>query len=249
MVRNQIGFESLERSRSTTNLDKAASRVLQALKDNADIFSTSVAHQTAVFNKRFGKSDLLLQQTGKETKTSIQAVSQRTGGFSDDRGQWLECAVSSIIVSLSFLGMNDRFERVVDAHADTLSWIFEFRPTSSQRWDTFTSWLEQEHGGAVYLVSGKAASGKSTLMRYIFENHWKLCKSDAWTHGGPLMIPMFYIWSTETVMQNSEIGLFRSLLHQMFSQNRSLVQEILPGLSPISNCRGLRSVALGAPGA
>ena len=139
--------------------------------------------------------------------------------------------VSAIIASLSFSGMNDRFERVVDAHAHTYSWIFESNSNSDQSWDSFTSWLGQDHGDPVYWVSGKAASGKSTLMRYIIENNRRLCKClDAWTQGRPLMTPHFFFWSTGTAMQKSQNGLFRSLLHQIFSQNPHLIQEALPDL-------------------
>ena len=176
-------------------------------------------------DKRLAESDALLQQTSNEIEASIQTVRQKTDDY------YYHKAVSAIIASLSFPGMNERFERVVDAHADTYSWIFEFKSNSDQCWDSFISWLEQEHVDPIYWVSGKAASGKSTLMRYIIENQWKLCKSlDAWTQGRQLMIPNFFFWSTGTAMQKSQNGLFRSLLHQIFSQDPTLVQEALPDL-------------------
>lgn len=202
--------------------------MLQALKDNADIFDTSLTHQEAVFDKRLEESELLLRQTVNEIKTSIQTESQKAKNLHNDQ---VECAVSSIIASLTFPGMNERYGQVLDAHANTYSWIFEPKTTSDQPWDSFTSWLEQEHGAPIYWVSGKAASGKSTLMRYILENQWKLCNSlDTWTQSRPLMIPNFFFWSTGTAMQKSQNGLFRSLLHQIFSQDPNLVQEVLPDL-------------------
>lgn len=202
--------------------------MLQALKDNADIFDTSLTHQEAVFNKRLEESELLLRQTANEIKTSIQTESHKAKKFYNDQ---VECAVSSIIASLTFPGMNDRYGQVLDAHANTYSWIFESKTTSDQPWDSFTSWLEQEHDAPIYWVSGKAASGKSTLMRYILEDRRRLRKSlDTWTQGRPLMIPKFFFWSTGTAMQKSQNGLFRSLLHQIFSQDPNLVQEVLPDL-------------------
>lgn len=202
--------------------------MLQALKDNADIFDTSLTHQDAVFNERLEESQLLLRQTADETRSSIQIESQKSQSFHNDQ---VEFVVSSIIASLTFPGMNDRYGQVLDAHANTYSWIFESEIASNQPWDSFTSWLEQEHGATIYWVSGKAASGKSTLMRYLLENRRKLCKSlDTWTQSRPLMIPNFFFWSTGTAMQKSQNGLFRSLLHQIFSQDPNLVQEVLPDL-------------------
>ena len=219
-------MESIERSKLTSQLNKTASRVLQALKDNADIFDACLTRQTTSFDQRLEESDLLLQQTGNDIKTSVQTVVRRR---TDDHHDYE--AISAIIESLSFPGMDDRFERVGDAHANTYSWIFDSRTTSDQPWDSFTSWLEQEHGDSIYWLSGKASSGKSTLMRYIIENKWKLCKSlEAWTQSRPLMILNYFFWSIGTVMQKSQNGLFRSLLHQIFSQDRNLVQEALPDL-------------------
>ena len=203
---------------------------MQALKDNVDVFETSLTHQTAALNNRLKESDLLLQQTGNEIRTSIQTASQKREDLCDYARRF-EYALSSIIASLKFPGMDDRFECVADAHASTFSWVFESKTTSDQPWDSFTSWLEQENGDHIYWVSGKAASGKSTLMRYIFENKRKLGESlDTWRQGRPLMTPNFFFWSIGTAMQKSQNGLFRSLLHQILSQDRNLVQEVLPEL-------------------
>ena len=224
-LRSHCDFESFESSHSTTRLDKTASPVFQALKDDVDVFDASLTPQSEML-----ESDILPQRTNREIRSSIQTTRWRTNDLDEER-QWLDCAVSAIIASLSFPGMNNRYERLVDAHVNTYSWIFGPDHTTDQPWDSFTSWLAQEEGASIYWLSGRAASGKSTLMRYIMENRRELHNSlRPWTKGRALVIPKFFFWSTGTVMQKSQNGLFCSLLHQIFSQDRDLVQEFLPDL-------------------
>lgn len=97
-------------------------------------------------------------------------MSQRPNDRADHK------AVSAFIASLSFLGMNDQSERVVDAHAQTYLRIPDSNKISNQSWYRVTFWLGQDDSDPFYRVSGKAASGKSALMRYIIENDWRLCK-------------------------------------------------------------------------
>lgn len=136
--------------------------------------------------------------------------------------------IKAIIASLKCPGKDDRYEAVVDAHAQTSSWIFSVEESGDQRWDNFTSWLES--GESLYWINGKAASGKSTLMRYIFcqeatRNHLKACAGYR-----QLIIPKFYFWSLESPIQKSQIGLFRSLLYQVFNTDQDPVDKVLPQL-------------------
>lgn len=69
----------------------------------------------------------------------------------------------SLLQSLSFDTMKHRSETIAEAHQETFEWIFsdsEFRP-----WSNFREWLQSDNG--LYWLSGKAGSGKSTLMKYI----------------------------------------------------------------------------------
>jgi ABC-type lipoprotein export system ATPase subunit len=68
-----------------------------------------------------------------------------------------------ILESLRFPTMRDRYEDIEDAHAETFKLIFQEAGYEDKPWDNFSRWLRS--GDSIYWISGKAGSGKSTLMR------------------------------------------------------------------------------------
>ena len=72
-----------------------------------------------------------------------------------------------ILESLQYERMTARYEKIVEAHAKTFEWIYE-ESTLSQHGELqhhFLQWLKT--GDGLFWVSGKAGSGKSTLMKFI----------------------------------------------------------------------------------
>lgn len=75
-----------------------------------------------------------------------------------------------ILNSLKFHTKTERFEGISEAHAKTFQWIFrdaEISPHAGQvkARNNFPEWLRT--GTGIYWINGKAASGKSTLMKYL----------------------------------------------------------------------------------
>ena len=237
--RDQIDLHALDHTDRVASLDKTALKVLQALKENRDLYETSSEAQSSFLSHKLDDLNTLMHQTGHEIKKTVDIVSddlQRLEKASQTGRKEKPVpfatrktyAIKAIIASLKFPGMDDRYEAVVEAHAQTFSWIFSVDKSSSQRWDSFTSWLES--GEHLYWIKGKAASGKSTLMRYIYcqkatHNHLK-----AWAEYRQLIIPKFYFWSLGLPIQKSQRGLFRSLLYQIFHADPDLVDKVLPQL-------------------
>lgn len=62
--------------------------------------------------------------------------------------------------------MEDREEKIATAHSKTFQWVFEgSRNGSAQHWSCLKTWLESNE--QLYWITGKAGSGKSTLMKFI----------------------------------------------------------------------------------
>ena len=70
-----------------------------------------------------------------------------------------------VLTSLYYPRMQDRREFISNAHAKTFNWVLECKTQGSTPWSDLRNWLRQEDG--IYWLSGKAGSGKSTLMKYI----------------------------------------------------------------------------------
>ena len=73
---------------------------------------------------------------------------------------------SQLISSLGYPEMHDRDSRIHDAFSKTFEWALQDRSGSVPQ-HHFLQWLRC--GDGVFWVSGKAGSGKSTLMKYLLQ--------------------------------------------------------------------------------
>lgn len=141
-----------------------------------------------------------------------------------------------ILKGLTFSTITDRYDEVEEAHLQTFEWIFERCPFKSgqqnskknetKKWSNFVDWLRCGQG--IYWVNGKAASGKSTLMRYIYDHGQTHKELYAWSKGAPLGTAGFFFWLAGTAMQKSQFGLLRGLLHEILRQHRKLIPIFFP---------------------
>lgn len=79
-------------------------------------------------------------------------------------------AQSLLLAGIQYDSMIDRQNRIVIAHELTFQWVFHDDPTESSKsntrdWSSFPKWLESDE--QVYWITGKAGSGKSTLMKFL----------------------------------------------------------------------------------
>lgn len=93
--------------------------------------------------------------------------------------------------------MNNR-QQVEDVHIDSCNWIF--------RHESYLKWLNEKHG--LLWIKGKPGSEKSTLMKKIL----KSIKDHECVHLA------FFFHTRGNSLQQSPIGMFRTMLHQPLSQ-------------------------------
>jgi hypothetical protein len=132
-----------------------------------------------------------------------------------------------ILETLWFRTMEAREEEIKPAHAQTLSWALE-PPDGKVLWDDLSEWLKS--GENIYWVSGKAGSGKSTLMKWLLRHPRTKELLAEWAKGGPVNVANFFFWNLGTPEQKTQEGLSRSILHQILSRHPSLIREALPGM-------------------
>jgi hypothetical protein len=134
----------------------------------------------------------------------------RTG---NPHARWL--ASFEILKSLPFPTIHQRYEALTKAHAKTFEWIF--REEAGGLWQSYTKWLGTGQG--IYWIQGKAASGKSTLMRFISEDNRTVKYLSEWSGDLPLEVSRFYFWKSGVLEQRSLVGLLRSLLYETLSMD------------------------------
>lgn len=153
------------------------------------------AHQTESFSS--------LDQTMRETIRSLieevrsarddilQETTVNNQRFTQVIEDWeIKSLNSSLLQSLRFPSMTDRHGQICEAHKKTFMWIFECTTSNSQSWSNFKDWLA--NGSGLYWVNGKAASGKSTLMRYILEHPETAAQLIVWANGAQLETTGFF---------------------------------------------------------
>lgn len=126
--------------------------------------------------------------------------------------------LENLLASLAFTTMFARRDALQDAAPDTYEWVLD--PEKYKPWDDFTKWLSgsPEEQGCVYWISGKAGSGKSTLVRFIVYHPRTIELLEQWSNGGKVYTPAFYFWKPATdPLQRDILGLLRSMLYQISS--------------------------------
>ncbi|PGH13251.1 hypothetical protein AJ79_03810 [Helicocarpus griseus UAMH5409] len=134
-----------------------------------------------------------------------------------------------ILDSLYYPNMQDRREWISSAHRKTFNWTLEDKAGEDTPWDNLKDWLCK--GNGIYWLSGKAGSGKSTLMKYIDQDRRTLEYLEQWASPLNIVFASFYFWNPGTSMQKSQLGLLQSLLHKILSQRPSLIPKALPSQS------------------
>ncbi|KAF1966492.1 hypothetical protein BU23DRAFT_486369, partial [Bimuria novae-zelandiae CBS 107.79] len=100
------------------------------------------------------------------------------------------------------------------AHEATLEWVFEDAHKTHTPWDSFKHWLHNKAG--LYWITGKAGSGKSTLVKFLDKDHRLRASLARLASNAPLIVASYYSWNPGDILQKSQEGLFRTFLLQVF---------------------------------
>ncbi|KAK4447134.1 hypothetical protein QBC34DRAFT_496466 [Podospora aff. communis PSN243] len=136
-----------------------------------------------------------------------------------------------LISSFHYEEREHRESNIKSPYDETFKWIFPQAPLYRQT--ALSRWLQSDD--PLFWVTGKAGSGKSTLMKYISgPQHNKegetLCHPylGKWAGKSRLVCASVFFWASGTAMESSQDALFRSLLHQIFQQSMDLIPVVTP---------------------
>ncbi|PMD47068.1 hypothetical protein L207DRAFT_448582 [Hyaloscypha variabilis F] len=154
-------------------------------------------------------------------------------------------AETRILKKLYFNSIHSRSEAISDAESGTFGWLLEDDskeaglPGSDKtvRYDdelelhqrtrhSFLKWLNS--GSRIYHISGKAGSGKSTIMKSLTQHPQLMEELRKWAGDKKLVFGKFFFWNSGHVQQKSLEGLYRSLLFEILNQYPDLIKEIFP---------------------
>lgn len=126
---------------------------------------------------------------------------------------------------------NPRYDEVRDAHQNTFEWIF-YKPEKVSRVEpglkmSFVDWLRE--GRDIFHILGKPGSGKSTLMKLIWNHKITKEKLKEWAGQSQLLRLKYFFWKYDN-NQNNLQDLRRSLLSSTLTQAPELLEILLPRL-------------------
>jgi len=178
---------------------------------------------TATLTSQIKSTQVVLEQKMDHQHAQLMERGLNRAREDDSRREMM------ILQHINFDALDIRYEQVEEAHARTFNWIFEgFDSTSS---NGFSDWLEGNgKDESLFWINGKAGSGKSTLMKYIYDDPRTKEKLSKWAAGQKLAIAPFFFWISGTADQCSQTGLLRSVLHYLLSQHRRLIRQVFPDL-------------------
>lgn len=134
-----------------------------------------------------------------------------------------------LLGSLYFKNMKVRRSRIAEAHEKTFNWIFVNQAhcdSHSSAAIRFLDWLRSENG--IYWISGKAGSGKSTLMKYLSHHPRSNEALQVWAGDAKLVTADYYFWRAGTFLQQSQQGLLQSLLYEILKECPELIPVVCP---------------------
>ncbi|KAI0401058.1 hypothetical protein F4802DRAFT_609708 [Xylaria palmicola] len=117
--------------------------------------------------------------------------------------QSLMASNQEFLESLYFGKIRARQNKVELAHSKTFQWIFQ--------------------------SSGKAGSGKSTLMKFICAHPTTVELLREWAGNKRLILADFFFWNSGTALQKSREGLLRSLLFEILRKCPELIPQVSKG--------------------
>ncbi|KAB8230234.1 uncharacterized protein BDW43DRAFT_314106 [Aspergillus alliaceus] len=132
--------------------------------------------------------------------------------------------VQRFLRTLYFRAMKDRHTRIKAAHEKTFTWIFETKTgtiTGSSTNLGIHNWLRSDSG--IYWVSGKPASGKSTVMKYLATHPETHDSLRLWAGNKRLIVASYFFCGAGTAMQKSQAGLLQTLLYDIFRYHPDLI--------------------------
>ena len=147
--------------------------------------------------------------------------------------------------------MVDRESRIATAHESTFQWVLQDHQSQDHRspmirWLSVREWLESDD--QLYWITGKAGSGKSTLMKYLCSPVTEISQADdaqeilkfrtahqrvrcypyleKWAGSLSLVVASFYFWNSGMELQMTQVGLLRALLYQLVVQRPDILPMI-----------------------
>ncbi|KAF5020176.1 hypothetical protein F66182_7816 [Fusarium sp. NRRL 66182] len=170
-----------------------------------------------------------LRQQQDEIRQGIQGLfirSNQRGAVPRDREEVLR----ELQNRLWFNAIPHRHDAITEAHSKTFEWVFTEQETAETSNSTFVEWMR--NGQGLYWVSGRAGTGKSSLMRFLNDDPRTISAFTEWAGDRPLVIAPFYFWNNPDASIDIRLcrleGIYQGLLYKILEAAPELLELLFP---------------------
>lgn len=132
---------------------------------------------------------------------------------------------SQVLAALNYKDRPVRHINIPEAHTTTFKWSLRESTKTDAKYGKLHRWLKG--GEALFWVSGKPGSGKSTFMKYIADSQVTKECLEAWAGTHELLVVSHYFTIYGTPLQRSLEGLLRSLVLGVLVRKPALIPKLL----------------------
>ncbi|KAL9035235.1 MAG: hypothetical protein Q9214_006679, partial [Letrouitia sp. 1 TL-2023] len=233
-IRFDLLFLLVLRYRQSSNFYSMQSRKLTSMNNELQsTLSGKVKESEKAVLEALQTLDLRISRLSLNTPNNIPSVGREYLDGDTQSTIWQKVAAGSVgaggrdtdgeakllLESLRFRTMEVRHAQIPKTHEQTFRWIFEDDASP------FCSWLRGD--GGIFWISGKAGSGKSTLMKLISNDSKTQELLRQWSGSKKLVLAKHFFWKPGEEKQKSQDGLLRSLLYDILKQCSELIPAVL----------------------
>lgn len=235
-IKAKVDLLDLRDSTRIKALDESTQRLIHAILIDQKATQRELNSHTETLNQKLREarwqSDRQHQETQsllihhhREQMDAIQNISSQSVHI--DKSTDASKVIKEILDALWFSRMVDRFDDIKPAHFQTFEWIYSGEKDNGSSSCTFMKWMEGENG--VFWVSGRAGSGKSTLMKYLAADDRTNKAFKTWSGDRILVTAHYWFWDqAQNSLQKSLDGFLRAIMHNIIQQCRDYAELLFP---------------------
>jgi hypothetical protein len=118
----------------------------------------------------------------------------------------------AVFRTLRFEEADERIHSIEPPMDGSMKWVFNDERMGDE--GGLLDWLGNTRGENLFWITGKPGCGKTTLTRHLFRNSQIFDHLEAWSGEAPGVTAGYFFWNSGTEMQNSPIGMLRSILYE-----------------------------------
>lgn len=201
-IKSQVDVKALESSDQMTKFDQGTQRLIEAIVRDSEAIQIELDNRIEAVNQKLKEARQQLERHHQEAMSlavhhhleqmkAIKTLSEQSWQFQESID--ISIVTRKILNALWFSRMSDRFDDIKPAYQKTFEWIFTGLRDKESTTCTFMNWMEGDNG--VYWVSGRAGSGKSTLMKFLAGDARANTAFEAWAGDRTLITARHWFWS------------------------------------------------------